>query len=321
MNLNPANCLVLADSTLFRNVGLEAIEHRLEACPLRELSPGEVLIDPDQPNDQLYLVIRGQLRVYLEGRELPAHAILAPGECAGELSILDGGPPTALVIAAEPTEVLVISHTLLWSLVDSCHGVARNLLALLAGRVRQADLALVAADTDSLEFEPAAAVDPLTGLHNRRWLADAFPRALERCLRDGTPLCLLLVDVDNFKDFNGRHGYLVGDSVLHGVACQVAASLRTQDLIARYGGEEFAILLPGTDTLEGLEIAQRIRAVVEMIHLARGGHDTPEHVTVSCGVAPLRLGDSLDTLLESAERALARAKAGGRNRVEVVAEK
>jgi len=317
MNLNPFRCQVLAESVLFRNVGLEAIEHRLEACPVRELAAGEVLIDPGKANDHLFVVLTGQLRVYLDGREMPAHAILAQGECAGELSLLDGQLPSALVIAAEATEVLAISHNLLWSLVDSCHGVARNLLGLLAGRVRQSDLALVNSDADSLEFDQATAVDALTGLHNRRWLADAFPRAMERCLRDGAPLCLVLADIDHFKDFNGRHGYLVGDSVLHGVASRIAASLRTQDLIARYGGEEFAVLLPGTDTLEGLEIAQRMRTAVEMIHFSRAGHTTPERITVSCGVAPLRLGDTLDTLLAAAERALARAKEGGRNRVEV----
>jgi diguanylate cyclase (GGDEF)-like protein len=319
MNLNPIRCQVLADSMLFRNVGLEAIEHRLEACPVRELAAGQVLIDPGETNDHLYLILKGQLRVYLDGREMPAHAILAAGECAGELSLLDGQKPSALVIAAEPTEVLSISHNLLWSLVDSCHGVARNLLALLAGRLRRSDLALVATQSESLEFEQAAAVDGLTGLHNRHWLADAFPRAMERCLRDGAPLCLVMVDIDHFKDFNARHGYLVGDSVLHGIATQIAASLRTQDLIARYGGEEFAVLLPGTDTLAGLEIAQRMRAVVEMIHFSRGGQATPEHVTVSCGVAPLRPGDTLDSLMDAAERALAKAKVGGRNRVEVAA--
>jgi diguanylate cyclase (GGDEF)-like protein len=320
LNLNPAVCKVLEDSSLFHNVGLEAIEYRLETCDPRTLAPGQVLIDPKEANDHLYIVLSGQLRVYLGGRDLPAHAILAPGDCAGELSLIDGQPPSALVIAAEKTEVLAISHNALWSMVDSCHGVARNLLTLLAGRLRQNDLALVATQSQSLEFDRAATVDSLTGLHNRRWLTDAFPRAMERCIRDGVPLCVVMVDIDRFKDFNDRHGHLVGDTVLSGVASRVAAGLRTQDLIARSGGEQFAVLLPGTNTLDGLEIAQRIRVSVEQIHFARSGHTLAENVTVSCGVAPLRLGDTLDTLIASADKALARAKAGGRNRVDVAPE-
>ena len=317
LKLNPAVCKALEESALFRNVGLESVEHRLETCDTRVLAPGQVLIDPKVGNEYLYVVLDGQLRVYLGGRDLPAHAILAPGDCAGELSILDGQPPSALVIAAEKTEVLAIPHKILWSLIDSCHGVARNLLALLAGRLRQNDLALVATQAQSLEFDQATTVDALTGLHNRRWLLEAFPRAMERCVRDAAPLCLVTVDVDRFKDFNDRHGHLVGDVVLRGIASRVAASLRTQDLIARSGGEQFAVLLPGTNTLDGLEVAERIRAAVEQIRFAKSGQAMAESVTISCGVAPLRLGDTLETLLAAADKALARAKAGGRNRVEV----
>jgi len=320
LKLTPTVCKALEGSALFRNVGLESIEHRLEACNLLSLTAGQVLIDPQQSNDHLYIVIDGQLRVYLGGQDLPAQAILAPGDCAGELSLIDGQPPSALVIAAEPTDVVAISHNALWSLVDCSHAIARNLLAILAGRLRRNDLALVATQSQSLEFDQASTVDGLTGLHNRRWLADAFPRAMERCIRDGVPLCVVKVDIDRFKAFNERYGHLVGDTVLRGISSRIATSLRTQDLIARSGGEQFAILLPRTNTLDGLEIAQRIRAAVEQIRFSRGGNAIAENVTISCGVAPLRLGDTLDSLIAAADKALARAKAAGRNRVEVSAE-
>lgn len=311
---------VLATSLLFRRISLESIEYLLEACERRALAPGETLIDPGRPNDYLYVLLKGQLRVYLGGRDLPAHAILETGDCVGEMSLIDGQVPSALVIAAGDSEVLAIPHDTLWAMVDQSHGLARNLLAIIAGRLRRDNLTLLTTQSKSLEFEQAASVDALTGLHNRRWLMEAFPRAIERCERDGSPLCLVMADIDHFKNFNDRHGHLVGDAVLRRVAGQLAAGLRAQDLIARYGGEEFALLLPRTDTLEGLEIAQRLRAMVADIRFTHGGHTTEEHITLSCGVAPLRLGQNLDALIASADKALYRAKEGGRDRVELSAE-
>jgi diguanylate cyclase (GGDEF)-like protein len=182
--------------------------------------------------------------------------------------------------------------------------------------VRHDNLALVTTQSRSLEFEQAASVDALTGLHNRRWMMDAFPRAIHRCQRDGRPLCLIMADIDFFKHFNDRYGHLTGDAVLRRVAGQLAGSLRTQDLIARYGGEEFAVLLPETSTAEALEIAHRLRAAV-----ATTGIDGDEDgISLSCGVALLRAGGDLDGLMAAADRALYRAKATGRNRVELAGE-
>jgi len=316
--LKPAIRQVLEKSPLFHHISLESVEYLLDACNTRCLAEGQVLIDPESSNGHLYVVLSGQLRVYLGGRDLPAHAILEPGDCAGELSLIDGQVPSARVIAGCATEVLAIGHGILWSLVDSSHGIARNLLAILAGRVRHDNLALVTTQSRSLEFEQAASVDALTGLHNRRWMMDAFPRAIQRCQRDARPLCLIMADIDFFKHFNDRYGHLTGDAVLRRVAGHLAGSLRTQDLIARYGGEEFAVLLPETSTAEALEIAHRLRAAVATT--AIDGEDEASAISLSCGVALLRPGGDLDGLMAAADRALYRAKATGRNRVELAAE-
>lgn len=318
--LSPAIRKVLENSLLFRNIGLESVEYLLESCTVRAIGEGQALIDPAAHNGHLYIVLTGQLRVYLGGRELPAHAILEPGDCAGELSLIDGQVPSARVIAGRNTEVLSIEHDTLWSLVDNSHGIARNLLAILAGRVRHDNLALVTTQSRSLEFEQAASVDALTGLHNRRWMMDAFPRAIQRCQFDGDPLCLIMADIDFFKHFNDRHGHLVGDAVLRRVAGQLAGSLRTQDLIARYGGEEFAVLLPRTGTAEALEIAHRLRTAAATTAVFGDGDDEGSGISLSCGVALLRPGGDFDGLMAAADRALYGAKGAGRNRVELAAE-
>jgi diguanylate cyclase len=155
----------------------------------------------------------------------------------------------------------------------------------------------------------------LTGLHNRRWMGEAFARVLRRCEHDAAPACLVMADIDHFRDFNKRNGHLAGDSVLRIIARTIAESLRPQDLVARCGGEEFVLMLPMAGIDDGMKIAERLRATVGQLRLNVSRARDDETVTLSCGVAPFRLGDDLAQLLALADAALALAKQGGRNRV------
>ncbi|MDD5249978.1 MAG: GGDEF domain-containing protein [Rhodocyclaceae bacterium] len=315
--MDPAARAQLASNGLFGHVDLAALEHLLDDCARCVIAAGATLLQPGAANDCIYVVLRGELRVYAGGHEAPAHTVIGIGECVGETSVIDGRSAAALVIAAAETELLAVPPAILWALIERSHGFARNLLATLAGRQRADNLALVTTASRSLEFEQAASVDALTGLHNRRWLSEAFPRAIRRCEQDGTPLCLVMADIDHFKALNDAHGHLTGDAVLRAVARRLAQSLRAPDLVARYGGEEFAVLLPRTATHEGRRIAERLRLSIELLSLAKLTDGALAKVTISCGVAPLGLDTALPTLTAAAESALARAKAGGRNRVEV----
>lgn len=317
---NPADSAVLETSLLFHRVGLESVEHLLEHCTRQIIPAGQILVGPRVGGGFVYIVLAGELRVYANGRELPAQSILGAGDCAGLVPMLDGQLPSPLVIAARETQVLAIPHETLWSMVDLSHGIARNLLAILGKRLARDNPALVMVQSAGLEFEPATSVDALTGLHNRHWLLENFPRAIQRCKHDGSPLCLVLADVDHFTAFNERHGYLVGDALLRRIAGRLAASLRSQDLIARHGGEEFAVLLPQANSNAGLEVAERLRQAIAEIRLNRAGQTLEEGITLSCGIAPLRLGDTLETLVTAARVALQQAKTAGRNRIELAVE-
>lgn len=159
----------------------------------------------------------------------------------------------------------------------------------------------------------SASVDGLTGLWNRGRIDRFFAGELARAQRYGTPFSLILVDIDHFKSVNDGHGHSVGDAVLRQFANLLRQNVRTTDKVGRLGGEEFLIVLPETDALQAQSVAvllqQRINAFV---------FDTVQHKSASFGVTQFAGDQSAQAMLDRADRALYQAKAGGRNRIEVL---
>jgi len=165
-------------------------------------------------------------------------------------------------------------------------------------------------------LERLATRDGLTGLANRRCFDDTLHAEWQRALRQEQPLSLLMVDVDNFKQYNDSHGHVQGDQCLRKVAGAVSAEMRTNDLVARYGGEEFAVILPNQQLKGAAIVAERIRRRVERLQLPRGV-SSESCVTVSIGAATALPGPGteLGQLVHTADSALYRAKHLGRNRI------
>jgi diguanylate cyclase (GGDEF)-like protein len=163
-----------------------------------------------------------------------------------------------------------------------------------------------------------AETDPLTGVANRRRFHQTLEIECLRYSRGHTPLSVLMIDIDNFKVINDRYGHPTGDTVLREVAHTLLSSLRKTDLLARYGGEEFAVLLPETREAGASIIAERIRSNVNTNPVEVDGEYI--EVSVSVGLASHANDHEVDPLilLKKADLALYRAKATGRNRVEVV---
>ncbi|HSN91028.1 MAG TPA: GGDEF domain-containing protein [Anaeromyxobacteraceae bacterium] len=165
------------------------------------------------------------------------------------------------------------------------------------------------------ELHRRATADALTGLPNRRAFEEALAREVARARRAGTPLGLLLVDVDHFKRVNDERGHPAGDEVLRAVAGRIASAARAGDLVGRVGGEEFALALPGAGAADAREAGERVRARVADGPVALEGGDLA--VTVSVGVASLgEPPEEGPDLVARADEALYRAKRAGRNRVE-----
>jgi diguanylate cyclase (GGDEF)-like protein len=180
-------------------------------------------------------------------------------------------------------------------------------------RVRLAAQKNELADALALNRELATR-DALTGLLNRRAMVELLAREHPRIERGQGPLSVALLDIDWFKRINDGLGHGAGDDVLRRFATILKEQLRAADALARWGGEEFLLLMPGTRRDDARAVLDRLRRLV-----AGGGFETiaPElKVSFSAGVVEVREGESQDTAIDRADRALYRAKQGGRDRVE-----
>ncbi len=300
---------------LFEGAPEPVLKAMMAGSELRHLHPGDRLLAKGDENDVLFLVLAGTLHVRIPGAARTIVSV-TPGECVGELSLIDGFEVSADVFADGEVLVLAIEREQLWHVIETAPVVARNLLRMLARRVRNDNRRLQDADRMQRKYEKAATVDALTGLRNRRWLNEAFERQLQRTLRSGQPVSVLMIDADHFKHVNDTHGHLVGDEVLVHVGRTLATGLRPQDLLARYGGEEFAVLLPNVPHTEALAAADRLRKAIEAHppHTSAGVLMLPP-VTVSIGVATMMPGEArpLQQLIDQADAALGTAKTDGRN--------
>ncbi|MEC4720269.1 GGDEF domain-containing protein [Noviherbaspirillum sp. CPCC 100848] len=186
--------------------------------------------------------------------------------------------------------------------------LAFSVLAITLGAIMLANERLRA------ELEFIASHDQLTKAYSRGAFIDILARELGRSLRSGRPLALLMCDLDSFKSINDRFGHAIGDRVIIDFAQRVQEVLRNIDCLGRYGGEEFVILLPDASPKDAESIARRICG-----HIAATAPDAAlPHYTVSIGLAIAQEGTmQVDTLLSAADGALYRAKANGRNRVEL----
>ncbi|MGY1847509.1 MULTISPECIES: diguanylate cyclase [unclassified Blastococcus] len=228
---------------------------------------------------------------FLELRALAVHMAVTTGVCLAALW------PSYDSAVALGVQVGVSAVTL---------NVAATAVYLLRRRVQR-----LLVETATLTH-----LDPLTGLHNRRYLVEQAERLWGQARRDGTRICAMVLDLDHFKRLNDEFGHAVGDSVLSSVAAALSAAVRPADVLARTGGEELVVVGSVGDPAEARRLAERLRAAV-----ARGQGAGGHVVTASIGLAVTRPGEGDDAvaalwrLVDEADAAMYRAKREGRDRV------
>jgi diguanylate cyclase (GGDEF)-like protein len=271
-------------AAVHRLTGRQVVLRRGGATLASTVGPPSATLQPDQTAD-----------VSAAGTDYRAHAttldavdgltlvMLGPPKSGGFLGI---GAPALLIVVL----FLALAVGLAWIL-------ARTLTRLHA------------------RVEQQAVTDPLTGLWNRRHLAETLEREVLRAHRFGHPISLIILDVDDFKQINDREGHIQGDVVLETVARVVEEATRTIDVAARYGGDELAVILVETDREGALILGERLadRMRETGVGLREGGS---MGVTISLGVATIPdSANDLESLVDSADRALLRAKRAGKNQI------
>lgn len=182
--------------------------------------------------------------------------------------------------------------------------------------VLRADLHTMVEQEAAERLYDAGVRDPLTKAHNRRYLDDRADSEHAFALRHGTPLSVLMIDVDYFKRVNDTHGHQAGDEVLKNVSATLQYTVRKEDTLARYGGEEFLILVRGVPHEGATALGERVRSSLERLVIPWEGQQL--RVTASVGVAtmsPAQVYETPATLIAAADHCLYQAKETGRNRV------
>lgn len=304
----------LAGARLFEGVDLASVAAELRDSSVLTLESGQVLLDPRHLNTHIYIVLSGELLVCLEPKITNPLVRLGAGDCVGELSIIDASAPSAYVVASGETRLLGIPKPVLWRMLALQQVMALNLLHVLAHRIRENNLVLLGSLELQRQYRNKAETDALTGLHNRAWFEEVFPKQLDLCERTGQHASLLMVDIDHFKKVNDQYGHGGGDEALRHMGALLRRNLRATDLCARYGGEEIIVLMPGTEILQAQLTAERLRENIANTPLRL--QDGRELVLqVSGGIAEWQPGTALMDLVRAADQALYKAKAGGRNRI------
>lgn len=301
---------------LFRDVPLSSLRYFLQRCREQVAEPGSIVLSPHLPNQRLFIILEGTVTVHLGDLHSEPITEMSAGESFGEMSAFDGSLPSAWIKARNTCVMLVIERETLWAMINLSHGVARNMLGMLARRLRSNTQTISVVQRERDLHHAEANCDALTGVYNRRWLENLivhWSEGGEDVVSMG-PLSVIMLDVDHFKRFNDTWGHASGDLALKRVAQALSAELRPQDRVSRFGGEEFVIILPRTTRAGAARVAERLRERIERTAIADNGQRLP-CVTASLGVAQCHAGQSLQDTIGQADSALYRAKEAGRNRV------
>lgn len=305
--------LVDEDRQWFKaRVGVDAMETpRGQAfCAHAIVNPEQVMEVQDASKDARFAanpLVTGEpgIRFYAG-----APLVTPSGSALGTVCVIDCVPRVLTPVMEGALKALSRQVTALLALRHA--NIELELLAK-AQRERQSQLERYQQKLETLNVDLVhqSQTDALTGLKNRRAFDSVLGVEFSRAQRLASPLALIMVDVDHFKNFNDDLGHVAGDDALRRVAQTLKVQARNYDHVARYGGEEFVVVLPETSVAEATVAAERIRSAIAMM-------ESPQRpITVSIGVALSLDGDMPESLIKRADKALYQAKGQGRNCVVV----
>ncbi len=297
---------------LFSGVAYEHLDRHLGNARQLNLAAGQVFMSPGESHDKVVIIMSGRLRVNTGDADNEPIAMFGPGESIGELSILDDEKSYAFLVADTDSTLLEIDHAAIWALVNGSHQAAINLLNIVALR-KPVDEEDYAGSEKHMGYIGLNHVDELTGLYNSKWMYQIFGRQIYRCSVNHSLAAMMMLSIDNFRQYNEAHGGLGGDQAMRSVAQTILNCLRPNDQAARYQGKNFAIFLPGTSLGEAHKAADRLLAQIREAHIVTPSGDALPGVTASIGLAEINEKSSIDEALKQITEAVQRARVAGRN--------
>lgn len=303
----------LKQFNIFNNVDSQSLETIIDVHDLVEYEIGEHLISRFKTNEFVYLLLEGEAKVYLKEGGEPLNTLYS-GDSMGEISVLDGYPGSAFVIATKPSKVIKISREKIWRLTESNHAFTKNLLQILVNYIRLANDQVDYSIQLQHKIAAKANRDALTGLYNRRWFDEQFDGLLRRSIEKKQDFSFIMIDIDRFKQVNDDYGHGVGDLVLQQTGLILSQHARTQDAAVRYGGEEMSLILPNTSLEQAINIAERLRKAIAETEFILTDNSSI-HVTISLGCSTYTGTEGKQQLMKIADDALYLAKKNGRNQV------
>lgn len=279
------------------------------------LDQGERLLSPGIRNEHVYVIISGQLSVHLSLSNLDEPlAILNPGECVGEMSVLLDSSVSAYVIANSDCQLLAIGYSSFWSLIKGSNESARNMLNILVQRIRMGNEAI--ADTlsqdDRLLYKKTV-IDELTGLYSHYGIQGKFDRLLHLCTIGNQPLYLIMLKIDEAKRTTDSDWELSDDQPLRTIAYTILTFLRPDDCAARLKENKFSILIANLPFADVSATADRLRTIVSQTPVLLPDGSSLPPVTLSAVVCKANENDTWSTLMARANVMLELDRNTGRN--------
>lgn len=308
---------LLDKSPLFRGIPHKILSPIFEQAVLISLRQGEQLLSPGMLNEHVYIIVSGQMGVHLtSSNQAEPIAILNPGECVGEMSVLVGSTVSAYVIAHTDCQLLAIGYSPFWALIKGSNESARNMLNVLVQRIRMGNEILANTLSREDKFpDKKAIIDNQTGLYSQHGMQEKFEPVLHLSTDVKQALCLILLQADEAKNTADIDRELSDGQPLHIIAQAILTLLRPGDYAAHLNGNTFAMLLANSTFSDAFATEERLRATVcrAPVRLPDGSSLPP--VTLSAGVCKADADDTWDTLIASGKQALERAINAGGNRI------
>lgn len=313
----------LAASRLFSSMSREELALVEGFLETRQLAPEEVLFREGEVGSELYVVRSGAMSSWVAQDDGSRRELYGfhPGDHFGEMAVIEAAPRSATCYAVERTELWVLAaidfYRLVWEHPVLGVRILNDLIGVMSHWLDEASGFL----GDMVRWGEAArkrsVTDDLSGLFNRRFLDEALRLRFSRGSPETRASCLLMLDIDRFRDINSTFGPEAGDAVIANAGTAFGRIVTEPGIAARLSGDEFAVFLPGMGKDEALALAEKLRAAAEALYLEfrAGPGQEPQRVSISVSIGVASGSQAADSLVKDADKALYLAKEGGRNRV------